>query len=153
MRWKQLPRPGNLSPVIPSTRMGPSLANSLHVATGIGVDTPLRSARQQRVPFNLLSRNFQLMHQRGIQILSVRAQGADTATAEVQPTPWQRPQARPKKRPSGDAGARSDALGASFKHAISWAALFQTLPVDGLQESRAINGFHHIHPPTALLKR
>lgn len=87
MRWKQLPRPGNLSPVIPSTRMGPSLANSLHVATGIGVDTPLRSARQQRVPFNLLSRNFQLMHQRGIQILSVRAQGADTATAEVQPTP------------------------------------------------------------------
>jgi hypothetical protein len=57
------------------------------VATGIGVDTPLRSARQQRVPFNLLSRNFQLMHQRGIQILSVRAQAADTATAEVQPTP------------------------------------------------------------------
>jgi hypothetical protein len=87
MRWKQLPRPGNLSPVIPNTRMGPSLANSLHVATGIGVDTPLRSARQQRVPFNLLSRNFQLMHQRGIQILSVRAQGADTATAEAQPTP------------------------------------------------------------------
>ena len=67
--------------------MGPSLANSLHVATGIGVDTPLRSARQQRVPFNLLSRNFQLMHQRGIQILSVRAQDADTAAAEVQPTP------------------------------------------------------------------
>ena len=63
--------------------MGPSFANSLHVATGIGVDTPLRSARQQRVPFNLLSRNFQLMHQRGIQILSVRAQGADTATAEA----------------------------------------------------------------------
>ena len=87
MRWKQLPRPGNLSPVIPSTRMGPSLANSLHVATGIGVDMPLRSARQQRVPFNLLSRNFQLMHQRGIQILSVRANGAGTATAEVQPTP------------------------------------------------------------------
>jgi hypothetical protein len=57
------------------------------VATGIGVDTPLRSARQQRVPFYLLSRNFQLMHQRGIQILSVRAQAADTATAEVQPTP------------------------------------------------------------------
>ena len=63
--------------------MGPSLANSLHVATGIGVDTPLRSARQQRVPFNLLSRNFQLMHQRGIQILSVRAQDADTAAAEA----------------------------------------------------------------------
>ena len=86
MRWKHLPRPGNLSPVIPSTRMGPSLANSLHVATGIGVDTPLRSARQQRVPFNLLSRNFQLMHQRGIQILSVRANGAGTATSDMQPT-------------------------------------------------------------------
>jgi len=87
MRWKQLPRPGNLSPVIPSTRMGPSLANSLHVATGIGVDMPLRSARQQRVPFNLLSRNLQLMHRRGVQILSVRANGAGTATAEAQPTP------------------------------------------------------------------
>lgn len=87
MRWKQLPRLGNLSPVIPSTRMGPSSANSLHVATGIGVDTPLGSARQQRVPFNLLSRNLQLMHRRGVQILSVRALGADTATAEVQPTP------------------------------------------------------------------
>ena len=67
--------------------MGPSLANSLHVATGIGVDTPLGSTRQQRVPFNLLSRNLQLMHRRGVQILSVRALGADTATAEVQPTP------------------------------------------------------------------
>ena len=87
MRWKQLPRLGNLSPVIPSTRMGPSLANSLHVATGIGVDTPLGSTRQQRVPFNLLSRNLQLLHRRGVQILSVRALGADTATAEVQPTP------------------------------------------------------------------
>jgi hypothetical protein len=87
MRWKQSLSQGNLTQVISSTKMGPSLANSLHVATGIGVDTPLRSARQQRVPFNLLSRNFQLMHQRGIQILSVRAQAADTATAEVQPTP------------------------------------------------------------------
>ena len=67
--------------------MGPSLANSLHVATGIGVDTPLGNTRQQRVPFNLLSRNLQLMHRRGVQILSVRALGADTATAEVQPTP------------------------------------------------------------------
>ena len=87
MRWKQSLSQGNLTQVISSTKMGPSLANSLHVATGIGVDTPLRSARQQRVPFNLLSRNFQLMHQRGIQILSVRAQGAEMATAEVQPTP------------------------------------------------------------------
>ena len=87
MRWKQSLSQGNLTQVISSTKMGPSLANSLHVATGIGVDMPLRSARHQRVPFNLLSRNFQLMHQRGIQILSVRAQAADTATAEVQPTP------------------------------------------------------------------
>ena len=87
MRWKQSLSQGNLTQVISSTKMGPSLANSLHVATGIGVDMPLRSARQQRVPFNLLSRNFQLMHQRGIQILSVRANGAGTATAEVQTTP------------------------------------------------------------------
>ena len=153
MRWKQLPRPGNLSPVIPSTRMGPSLANSLHVATGIGVDTPLGSARQQRVPFNLLSRNLQLMHRRGVQILSVRANGAGTARQRSSQPPRQRPQARPKKRPSGGAAPKSDALGASFKHAISWASLFQTLPVDGLEECNAINGFHHIHAPTALLKR
>ena len=133
--------------------MGPSLANSLHVATGIGVDTPLSSARQQRVPFNLLSRNLQLMLVAAFRFcLCAPMELARQRQRSSQP-PRQRPQARPKKRPSGGAAPKSDALGAAFKHAISWAALFQTLPVDGLQESRAINGFHHIHPPTALLKR
>ena len=61
--------------------MGPWQENGLIVSTTVARDARLRSNRTIKVPFATLSTTMQVLHQRGVSILSVGSPNAMATTA------------------------------------------------------------------------
>ena len=62
--------------------MGPWQENGLTVSTSVGRDARLRSNRTIKVPFAMLSTTMQVLHQRGVSIISVGSQAPAGKTPE-----------------------------------------------------------------------
>ena len=86
--------------------MGPTLATSIAVRTGIEPGSRPWTARSVRVPFAQLCRSMQSIHQRGLAIDSVEfSYGSAEASAPVAAVTEEAPKAAAKK-PARRAGRR-----------------------------------------------
>ena len=86
--------------------MGPTLATSIAVRTGIEPGSRPWTARSVRVPFAQLCRSMQSMHNRGLAIDSVAfSYGSAVASAPVAAVKEEAPKAAAKK-PARRAGRR-----------------------------------------------